>query len=55
MIIASEYNELVFCDVGTNGRISDGGLLDNTQYYHKFVDESLNISRAEKREIATKF
>jgi hypothetical protein len=48
MTIAREYYELVFCDVGTNGRISDGGVLDNTKFYLKLVDEHFNICKAEK-------
>jgi hypothetical protein len=38
---------LFFCNIGTIERISDGGVLYNTQFHHRLVDEPFNIPWAE--------
>lgn len=48
MAIANANYEFILCDVGTNGRISDGGVIENTNFYQKLIDGSLNIPIAEK-------
>lgn len=43
MAIANANCEFIYCDVGTNGRISDGGVINNTVFYEKLIDNRLNI------------
>lgn len=47
MAIADASYEFILCNVGTNGRVSDGGVIDNTQFYKKLVDKELNLPPAE--------
>lgn len=48
MAIANANCEFIYCDVGTNGRISDGGVIANTKFYDKLTQGSLEIPKAEK-------
>ncbi|XP_076056365.1 uncharacterized protein LOC143034318 [Oratosquilla oratoria] len=48
MGIANANYEFIMCDFGTNGRISDGGVLDNTKFYDKLVGGLLCVPVAEK-------
>ncbi|CAH2013981.1 unnamed protein product [Acanthoscelides obtectus] len=41
-IVDAKYRFLL-ADFGTNGRISDGGVLQNTTFFEKLVNEDLNI------------
>lgn len=41
-IVDANYRFLLV-DFGTNGRISDGGVLQNTSFYEKLVNENLHI------------
>ncbi|XP_057665979.1 putative nuclease HARBI1 [Diorhabda carinulata] len=43
MAIANANYEFIYCDVGTNGRISDGGVINNTVFYKRLVEKKLNI------------
>lgn len=43
LAIANANYEFVMCDVGTNGRISDGGVLDNTRFGELLIEEKLNL------------
>lgn len=43
MAIANANCEFVYCDVGTNGRVSDGGVINNTRFHEKLLTNSLNI------------
>uniref|UniRef100_A0A1B6E0R6 DDE Tnp4 domain-containing protein n=1 Tax=Clastoptera arizonana TaxID=38151 RepID=A0A1B6E0R6_9HEMI len=43
MAIANANCEFVYCDVGTNGRVSDGGVIINTRFHEKLLTNSLNI------------
>ncbi|XP_050504264.1 putative nuclease HARBI1 [Diabrotica virgifera virgifera] len=43
MAIANAHCEFILCDVGTNGRISDGGVINNTLFYEKLINHQLNI------------
>lgn len=47
MAIANANYEFILCDVGTNGRISDGGVINNTLFYDKLVNKELNIPKPE--------
>lgn len=40
---ANSNYEFIWCEIGTNGRISDGGVLKNTEFYEKLVLNELNI------------
>lgn len=50
MAIANANYEIMYCNIGTNGRISDGGVLKNTKFYEKLVSGSLNIPKPAKIE-----
>ncbi|GBM45706.1 hypothetical protein AVEN_14149-1 [Araneus ventricosus] len=43
MACANSNYEFIWCEVGTNGRISDGGAIKNTIFYEKLVSGGLNI------------
>ncbi|XP_046682066.1 putative nuclease HARBI1 [Homalodisca vitripennis] len=47
MAVANAHCEFIYCDVGTNGRISDGGVLNNTIFYEKLINKQLNIPESE--------
>lgn len=35
-IVDSNY-EFIMCDVGTNGSVSDGGVINNIKFYKKLI------------------
>lgn len=41
-IVNADY-QFIMCDFGTNGRILDGGVLQNTKFYEKFQNGDLKI------------
>jgi hypothetical protein len=41
--------EFIYCDTGTNGRISDEGVNENTKFYEKFVGGHLQLPPPRKR------
>jgi len=41
--IANANYEFLYCDIGTNGRVSDGGVIENTKFYEKLLHEELNL------------
>lgn len=43
MAIANANYELIYCHMGTNGRISDGGVIENTTFYEKLAKEELKL------------
>lgn len=43
MGIANANYEFIYCDVGTNGRVSDGGVIDNTKFMKSLVAKKLNL------------
>lgn len=45
MAIANANYEFIMCDIGTNGRVSDGGVIRNTKFYEKLLADSLNIPK----------
>nr|CAH7734312.1 unnamed protein product [Callosobruchus chinensis] len=47
MAIANSEYEIIYC-FGSNGRISDGGVLNNTKFYEKLKSGNLKIPKPEK-------
>lgn len=43
MAIANANCEFIYCSVGTNGRVSDGGVLNHTNFYEKLINNGLQI------------
>lgn len=35
--------EFIWCEVGCNGRVSDGGVIKKTKFYQQLIDGSLNL------------
>lgn len=48
MAICNANYEFLLCDFGTNGRISDGGVINNTLFYYNLKNGTLNIPPPEK-------
>jgi len=48
LAIADANYQFIMCDFGTNGRISDGGVLKNTKFFEKLEKKLLNIPEADK-------
>nr|CAH7719250.1 unnamed protein product [Callosobruchus chinensis] len=48
MAIANANYEIIYCHMGTNGRISDGGVIEQTTFYQKLMNGQLNLPKAEK-------
>lgn len=48
MAIANANYEFIMIDFGVNGRISDGGVLEYTNFFNKLVNKELNIPPATK-------
>ncbi|XP_054002660.1 uncharacterized protein LOC128889232 [Hylaeus anthracinus] len=47
MAIANDNYEFIICDIGTNGRVSDGGVIDNTMFMKKLLENKLDLPTAE--------
>ena len=43
LAIANANYELLYINFGTNGRVSDGGVIENTDFHRKLCDGSLNL------------
>ena len=43
MSMANANHEFLNCDIGTNGRVSDEGVTENTKFYKKLLHEELNF------------
>lgn len=43
MALVNSNYEFVFVDVGKNGRLSDGGVLQYTEFYRKLLDGKLKF------------
>lgn len=41
-IVRANY-EFIYCDVGTNGRVFNGRIINNTKFYEKLVNKNLRI------------
>ncbi|KAJ8940899.1 hypothetical protein NQ314_010539 [Rhamnusium bicolor] len=50
MAIANADYEFIMCDFGTNGRISDGGVIDNILFYKKLKANKLKLPLPSKSE-----
>lgn len=48
LAIADAKYRFILFDFGTNGRVSDGGILQNTVFYRKLKDNLLNIPKETK-------
>jgi hypothetical protein len=53
MSIANANYEFLYCDIGTNGRISDGGVFENIKFYEKLFHEELNLPLPRKPDNST--
>uniref|UniRef100_A0A1Y1LDP2 DDE Tnp4 domain-containing protein n=1 Tax=Photinus pyralis TaxID=7054 RepID=A0A1Y1LDP2_PHOPY len=45
MAISNANYEFIMCDIGTNGRVSDGGVIRNTTFYELLVANKLKIPK----------
>lgn len=43
MAIANANYELIYFHFGTNGRVSDGGAIKNTDFYQKLINGTLSL------------
>lgn len=43
MAIVNANYEFIMVDVGTNGRVSDGGVIQNTKFYKKLIANELSL------------
>lgn len=43
MAIANANFKFIMCDYGTNGRVSDGGVMENTLFYDKLINGTLQL------------
>lgn len=43
MAIVDANFEFIYVDVGCNGRVSDGGVIDNTTFYDKLLGKALKL------------
>ncbi|XP_068249076.1 uncharacterized protein [Palaemon carinicauda] len=50
LALANANYEFIMCDVGTNGRISDGGVLENTKFGDLLSEGKLNLPEPAKPE-----
>ncbi|KAB0805310.1 hypothetical protein PPYR_02280 [Photinus pyralis] len=48
MAIVNANYEFISVNVGTNGRVSDGGVIENTTFHKKLISEKLNLPKNEK-------
>ena len=53
MSIANANYEFLYCDIGTNGRVSDGGVIENTKFYEKLLHGELNLPLPRKPDNST--
>ena len=51
--IANANYEFLYCDIGTNGRVSDGGVIESTKFYEKLLHEELNLPLPRKPDNST--
>lgn len=50
MAIANANYEFIMCDCGTNGRVSDGGVIENTRFYDRLINGDLQVPNSSKTE-----
>lgn len=51
MAIATANYDFIMCDVGTNGRVSDGGVIRNTTFHKKLLADDLKIPKVAERSL----
>jgi hypothetical protein len=49
MAVVNANYEFLYCDIGTNGRISDGGVIENTKFYEYLVNDRLELPLPKKK------
>lgn len=54
MAIANANYEFIMVDFGTNGRVSDGGVIEKTEFYRKLLNNTLKIPQAARSSNSTK-
>lgn len=45
LAIANADYELIYVNFGTNGRVSDGGVIEKTDFYNKLLNNDLNLPK----------
>jgi len=53
MSIANANCEILYCDIGTDGRVPDGGVIENTKFYEKLLHAELNLPLPRKPDNST--
>jgi hypothetical protein len=53
MSIANANYEFLYCDIGMNSRVSDGGVIENTKFYEKLMHEEFNLPLPRKSDNST--
>lgn len=48
MAVVNANYEFIICEFGVNGRVSDGGVIEQTKFYNKLNNQSLHIPEPEK-------
>ncbi len=48
MAVVNAHCEFIMCDFGTNGRISDGGVIEYTNFYRKLKNGELSLPAPKK-------
>lgn len=48
MAIVDANYEFIYVDVGCNGRVSDGGVIDNTTFYDKLLGKALKLPSSDR-------
>ena len=43
MAIANANYEIMYANFGTNGRVSDGGVIEQTDFYQRLLNSNLNL------------
>lgn len=54
MACANANYEIIWCEAGVNGRISDGGVIKETSFYKKLNNRELNIPNKTKPQTCSK-
>jgi len=51
--IANAKYDFLYCDIRTNGRVSDGAVIENIKFYDKLLHEELNLPLPRKPDNST--
>ncbi|KAL6421225.1 hypothetical protein ACFW04_013649 [Cataglyphis niger] len=55
MALVKTNYEFIFIDVGKNGRISDGGIIECTEFYKRLKSDRLNLPTVEETKLNFNF